>query len=145
MLHKNLFDVIIVGAGPAGLSAGRELLRKQCTDVLLLDKVAPWEHPIPCAEGVGKLGFNEAGPVSPAWIRHEITNATFHAPGGGTIEYRDKNGGYIIDRALMQHDIAQELVAGGVSADFSCRVGSVSTARPLAQSTCPMASQETYP
>lgn len=120
------YDIIIIGGGPAGLSAGRALLKGNCTDVLLLDKIAPWEHPIPCAEGVGKLGFNEAGPVSPAWIRQEITTATFHAPGGGTISYTDKNGGYIINRSLMQRDIANELTRGGITAAFSFRVRSIS-------------------
>ncbi|MBN1760686.1 MAG: NAD(P)/FAD-dependent oxidoreductase [Chitinispirillaceae bacterium] len=125
MVNKTSYDVIIIGAGPAGLYAGRELLGKQCTDVLLLDKKAPWEHPMPCAEGVGKLGLHDAGPVAASWIRQEITTATFHAPNGSTISYTDKNGGYIINRSLLQQDIARQLIAGGITAYFSCRVNSV--------------------
>lgn len=126
MPHKTSYDIIIIGAGPAGLSAGRELIKGGQHEVLLLDKTAPWDHPIQCAEGVGRLGFNEAGPINQSWIRHKIKTAIFHAPGGATISYTDKNGGYIIDRALMQRDIAQELMRGAVATDFSSRVISVS-------------------
>ncbi len=126
MAQSSSFDVIIIGAGPAGLYAGRELLGTNGADILLLDKTAPWEHPMPCAEGVGKLGLHEAGPVSPAWIRQEIISATFHAPNGSTISYTDKNGGYIINRALLQRDIANELTSTGITADFGCRVTSIS-------------------
>ncbi len=128
MKVKAEYEVIIVGAGPAGLSAGRALLKGKCNDVLLIDKIAPWEHPIPCAEGVGKLGFSEAGTVLPSWIRQEITTATFHAPGGGEISYTDKNGGYIINRSLMQHDIAIELICGGITGLFSFRVSEIERA-----------------
>lgn len=126
MPHKTSYDIIIIGAGPAGLSAGRTLLKGRQHEVLLLDKVAPWDHPIQCAEGVGRLGFSEAGPINPSWIRHEIKTALFHAPGGATISYTDKHGGYIIDRALMQRDIAQELMRGGIATGFSSRVTSIS-------------------
>ena len=68
MPQKTIYDIIIIGAGPAGLIAGRTILNKQCTDVLLVDKTPPWEGPVHCAEGVGKLGFNEAGPICQTWI-----------------------------------------------------------------------------
>lgn len=120
------FDFIIIGAGPAGLSAGRALIREGQKNILLLDKIAPWKFPVPCAEGVGKLGFNESGPINPEWIRQEISSATFHAPDGSTITYTDKNGGYIINRARMQQEIADELTTGGIVTDFSSTVVSVS-------------------
>lgn len=126
MSHKK-YDIIIIGAGPAGLLAGRTLLKNSCTNVLLLDKTAPWEHTVPCAEGVGKLGFIEAAsPLSPSWIRHQITSATFHAPGGESVHYLDANGGYIIDRARMQCDIAEEIAAKGIKCQFHQKVTSVS-------------------
>ena len=126
MTHSTPYDVIIIGAGPAGLSCGRVLLEAKCTNVLILDKIAPWEHPIPCAEGVGKLGFHEAIPVDPSWIRQHISSATFHSPNGSTISYTDKHGGYIIDREHMQKDLAAKLISGGMVGDFSCKVKSIS-------------------
>jgi digeranylgeranylglycerophospholipid reductase len=122
----NVFDCIIIGAGPAGLNSGLHLIHSgKRISILLVDKMIPWEHPIPCAEGVGRLGFEEAIEVKSSWIRQKINRACFHAPGGGTICYTDKNGGYIIDRARMQSDIATELSSAGVECRYNCRVNQI--------------------
>lgn len=121
------FDIIIIGAGPAGLSAGLHVTgtgRK--LSVLLADAIVPWEQPIQCAEAIGRLGFQEAIPVKDAWIRQVITKANFHAPDGTVITYTDKNGGYIIDRAAMQKDCAGELEKRGVVVRFKRRVTTIS-------------------
>src|SRR5512136_2562010 len=93
------YDIIIIGAGPAGLCAARSVIRsvKLCS-VCMIDKIIPWELPIQCAEGVGRLGLEEAlGVVHPSWIRQVISSACFHAPDGSTITYTDKSKGYIIN------------------------------------------------
>lgn len=124
---KSLYDILIIGAGPAGLCAGLHVVAgRKDLSVLLVDKMVPWDNPIPCAEGVGKLSFEEAVKVKPSWIRQEIRRASFHAPNGSTIDYTDKNGGYIINRANMQRDIAEELSKNGVECRFNCRIKRVS-------------------
>lgn len=123
---KELYDIVIIGAGPAGLNAGSYISRNFNGSVLLVDKTIPWEHPIACAEGVGRLGFEYSVEVKKSWIRQEIWSACFHAPGGGTITYRDKNGGFIINRASMQSDLAEQISVNGVECVFNCRVKSVS-------------------
>ena len=121
------FDIVIIGAGPAGLNAGLHATRSgQRISILLLDKVVPWEHPIQCAEAVGRRGFEEAMNVRPAWIRQVINKASFHSPDNTTITYMDKNGGYIIDRAIMQRDCLQEIMNRGVTCALNRRVTHVS-------------------
>jgi geranylgeranyl reductase family protein len=116
---QEYYDIIIIGAGPAGLSAGLHASKDGSKrSILLVDKTAPWEHTIRCAEAVGRRGFGEAIGIRPHWIRQTIGKACFHAPGGIAVTYTDKNGGYIIDRAAMQRDIAQDLMARGVACRF---------------------------
>ncbi|MBN2035383.1 MAG: hypothetical protein JW768_01455, partial [Chitinispirillaceae bacterium] len=75
------YDIVIIGAGPSGLNAGLHAVRSGAThSILLVDKVVPWEHPIRCAEAVGRLSLEDAIDVNPAWIRCVITSASFHSP-----------------------------------------------------------------
>lgn len=107
---RQSYDAVIIGAGPAGLNAGLHLTdADQNISVLLVDKTVPWNKPIPCAEGVGRLGFEEALRVDPSWIRQVISKAVFHSPDGSSIAYTDKTKGYIINRAKMQSDLANDL------------------------------------
>lgn len=123
MFMQEYFDIIIIGAGPAGLNAGLHASKGGAKrSILLVDKTAPWEHPIQCAEAVSRGGFERSIEVRPNWIRQTITRAAFHAPNGVVITYTDKNGGYIIDRAAMQRDIAHRLMERGVACDFDRRV-----------------------
>jgi digeranylgeranylglycerophospholipid reductase len=121
------FDIVIIGAGLAGLNAGLHAVRaSQRYSMLLVDKIVPWEHPIQCAEAVGRLGLEEAIEVKKSWIRQQIIRASFHAPDDTTVTYTDKNGGYIIDRAAMQRDCTRELLLSGVTCIFNRRVVRIS-------------------
>jgi len=120
-------DAVIIGAGPAGLNAGLHLTSVGAPlSVLLVDKITPWERPIPCAEGVGRLGFEEALEVDPSWIRLVISRAVFYAPDGTPVTYTDANKGFIIDRAKMQRDLASKLAKRGVEMSLGVKAESVS-------------------
>ena len=109
------YDIIIIGAGPAGLSAGRTLsVSTQKPSILLIDKIAPWKHPIACAEGVYLPQFHQVIKPKQSWIRFLVDKAIYHSPSNATIHYIDKNKGYIINRAIMQHDLADECIANGI-------------------------------
>ncbi len=124
---REQYDCVVVGAGPAGLNAARRLrLSAPGISLLLVDRAIPWECPKACAEGVGRAGFAENTPVRQSWIRHRITSVAFHSPSGETITYTDERGGYIIDRALMQRDIAAECAEAGVDVLLGERVQAVS-------------------
>ena len=123
------YDAVIIGAGPAGLNAGLRLTAVGLPlSVLLIDKAVPWDRPIPCAEGVGRLGFEEALEIDPSWIRLVISKAKFYSPDGTCVTYTDANKGFIIDRAKMQRDLAEKLAKRGVDIRLGVKAAAVSPA-----------------
>ena len=125
---REAYDVAVIGAGPAGLNAVYHLFKgKDSPSVLLVDKTVPWEHPKGCAEAVGRLGLEKAVDIKPSWIRYTVDKATFHAPNGASITYTDKNKGFIINRALMQQDMANRCEELGADIGFNMAVRGIST------------------
>ena len=71
----DLYDIAIIGAGPAGLCAARTILsHENKPSVILIEKSTDIDKRIPCAEGVGKLGFHEVLEPKTTWIRSVVSH-----------------------------------------------------------------------
>ena len=73
-MEKNQYDVIIVGAGPAGLSAGMELAR-QGKKILLIERKHEIGTPVRCGELTRKEIFKILNIASPS--QKEVIKNTF--------------------------------------------------------------------
>jgi digeranylgeranylglycerophospholipid reductase len=121
------FDIIIIGAGPAGLRAAAAVIDAHGQARLaLIDKNPDPRAVVACAEGVGRLGFHRILDIRPEWIRLVIDKATFHAPDGTAVHYSDRNKGYIINRSLMQRDLSRWCEERGAHLIRGVRVNAVS-------------------
>lgn len=78
----NEFDVIVVGAGPAGISAAEKCAEKRL-NVLLLEKDQEIGVPKRCAEGLGLAWFKRLK-LKPdkQWAIQPIRGAVLYAPSG---------------------------------------------------------------
>lgn len=114
-------DVLVAGAGPAGLCAAWHLARAGLS-VVLLDKRDPWREPVACAEAVRLRTFRELSPlpVDP-WVRTPIEHCLF-STGRASFVWSSASEGAIIDRARMHRDLAIACVREGARCNVRARV-----------------------
>ena len=117
---SNKYDVIIIGAGPAGLLAGLEAV-KGGLKTLLIEKDPQVGQPLNCAEGVPKKSFESILTVRARWIKSRINRGRIFAPSGKFCELSYPGAGYVLDRPLMERDLAEDFVLAGGELVLNCR------------------------
>jgi digeranylgeranylglycerophospholipid reductase len=122
------YDIVICGAGPAGLNAVRTLQLQSPTPlkIALLDKRDPWREPVACAEAVHKGGLYKLTEVDEDWIRSTIDGVKLISPNGTRVKYTKEDSGLILDRALMHYRLALRCKEAGAQCHFRSRVLSIS-------------------
>lgn len=114
MIIKNEYDVVVIGAGPAGSSTALTLARNGL-DVLILDRNQELGCPKRCGEGFGDYAINQINlKKDEKWIDQYINGAFVYAPNGKriTMDY-GKDVGYIIDRKKFDKWLALEACKAG--------------------------------
>lgn len=100
---ETVFETIIIGAGPAGLVAGRYL-----KEALILDQKEEIGFPVQCAEGLSRkfLDQLEIKP-DPTWISAVIKTSQAILPNGKVISFGAQNSsGYVLDRVGFEKFLA---------------------------------------
>ena len=117
-------DVLVVGGGPAGLIAARELAeRDPGLDIILVERDRAIGAPVRCGEGVGSKGIGEfIDPVGGDWISRRITKVIFWAPDGTEVRVAEGDVGYILDRTRFEPAIAAQAGRAGVDIRISTEV-----------------------
>lgn len=125
---SNQYDVVVCGAGPAGLMAACTLGRmvkngtSSARRVLLLDKKEPWKEPIFCAEAVSARRFKALWPVDSSFVRGSLSGIYFTSPKRFRAEFYSKDCGLQLDRSVFHKNIADECVKAGVECHFDAVV-----------------------
>ncbi len=112
--NETIYDVIVVGAGPAGLAAGLELAKAK-SNVLLLDRKQEIGCPKRCAEGLSNRWFKIMN-IKPKkeWAVQEIKGAVLYGPNGKQVKMKDKKVlGYVLERKMFEKELAIEAVKKG--------------------------------
>jgi digeranylgeranylglycerophospholipid reductase len=117
------YDVIVVGAGPAGSMAAMQAAIGGAK-TLLLEKHERVGLPVCCAEGITTSGLESVIMPRPEWIASTIEGAKFEGPDGSSLTLLHPSAGYILNRDIFDAGLAQLAVdAGAVLATSSPVVG----------------------
>ena len=113
MWHQKQYDVIVVGAGPAGSTFSR-IVADNGHSVLLLDRKKKIGTPVRCGEGVVESELRIYFDPRTEWIETTINKFQFIAPDGTENIIQLKENGFILDRTIFDSDLAKMAKEAGV-------------------------------
>jgi len=122
-MEKNDYDVVIVGAGPAGSTLAR-VCAQGGLDVAVFDKRKSIGNPVRCGEGLGSREVIEQGLEVPKWaISTDVKGAKVVAPDGKEIIWESgETSGWVLERKLFDSWLAQLAVLKGAEVHVNNRV-----------------------
>jgi len=112
---KSDYDLIVVGAGPAGSVAAWQAARAGI-QVLLLEKDREVGTPVRCAEGVAKKDLEKLleEPVPSGCVAAEINKFRLIAPDGTPVYVNIDETGFVLHRRLFDYELALKATRAGV-------------------------------
>ena len=109
---KPEYDIVIVGAGPAGSIAAR-FAAEGGASVLMLEKDRDVGYPVRCGEAISKAGVSEFIAPDEKWISAHINKFALISPDGteAVIEFGD--AGYVLERRIFDYELAKTAAKAG--------------------------------
>jgi digeranylgeranylglycerophospholipid reductase len=103
---KESYDLIVVGAGPAGCTAARYAAASGAS-VLVLEKDRDVGYPVRCGEAVSHEGVIQFIEPDSKWIASTVNRFRLIAPNGKYVEPKLDGAGYILERRLFDYALAK--------------------------------------
>ena len=109
---KSTYDIIVVGAGPAGSTAARYAATGGVS-VLMLEKDRDVGYPVRCGEAVAHEGVIQFIQPDKRWIAATIDKFRIVAPDGNSTIPSLHGGGYVLERRIFDYELAKLAVREG--------------------------------
>ncbi|MGB9910836.1 MAG: geranylgeranyl reductase family protein [Candidatus Hydrothermia bacterium] len=116
---NKVFDVIVIGAGPAGSSAAQELARSS-KDVLIVEKDREVGRNVLCAEGISKNFYEIVRPEK--GVATIIKHIGIHVEGKINFYIHSRSGfGFILERKIFDRHLFERAVKAGAETLIGAR------------------------
>ncbi len=87
------YDVVVVGAGPAGSSTARYAAMGGCS-VLMIEKRQEIGSPVRCGEGIARHFLEDVKvPFDSKWVAQEVKGAKIISPAGNVLKIDERHAG----------------------------------------------------
>ena len=116
------YDIVVVGAGPAGSSAAQAAAQRGAK-VLLIDRRQRIGIPVQCAEFVPQSISRHAS-FSSACVVQRVEAMVSHLPDGTS--YEMKSPGYLLDRSLFDKELVASAGLAGAKISIETKAVSLS-------------------
>ena len=117
---KTEYDVVVIGAGPAGSIAARTCAQAGLR-VLLAEKRQEIGSPVRCAEAVGKDTVAEFIPLDPQWIAAEVDHFSLTSSVRDTIHFPPLESTLVLERKIFDRELAHSAAQAGAEVIVKAR------------------------
>jgi len=119
-------DILVIGAGPAGLIAAREAATRRA-DVVVLEEHEEIGKPCHCAGLLSLKGLERLGaPADGAYVQNKVRGARFFSPSGLTFTIeKNEPVACVIDRSIFDRFLAQKTAEAGARISLNEQVNNI--------------------
>ena len=114
------YDVVVVGAGPAGSLAARTAAQNGAR-TLLLERDAVVGTPVRCGEAIAARNLKRFVEIEARWVAAEVEGAMLYAPNGSGVPIVSPDTtGIILERAIFDRHLAETAAMAGATLQSRC-------------------------